>query len=350
MTRENRKIVKISKRKIQLTVVVIVVALIAWYGIAFSSRNSSPQIVDYDKSSGDGPNLSIAKPESVSISDGLRIMPPDNAISNQQISINDTREFLKTSYSASIKTRDVQGVVTSAKNIIKGNDGRVDNISSSEKRGYLTFVVPKSKFETFRSEIESLTHKKLFSETSLSQNLLGQKQSIEQQTSNIKKNLESLNEQKEALRLQHNQAVATINKELQSIRSQLSNIRKQIAETTDADVLNSLRSQESNYVSRENAQKQYLSRENSQYTAQNASLESQIKIQNTNLENVNTQDENFTENIETVEGRVDVKWISIWQMIKVFSPVSPEILVIVIIVIIWNILARLGYVPKFVWE
>ncbi|PIW08098.1 hypothetical protein COW38_01475, partial [Candidatus Collierbacteria bacterium CG17_big_fil_post_rev_8_21_14_2_50_45_7] len=69
-----------------------------------------------------------------------------------------------------------------------------------------------------------------------------------------------------------------------------------------------------------------------------------------NLENVNTQDENFTENIETVEGRVDVKWISIWQMIKVFSPVSPEILVIVIIVIIWNILARLGYVPKFVLE
>jgi len=347
MIHGGRKVVKISKRKVLLMAGVVVIALIAWYGRIFFIQKSLPKIVNYNRSYGDGPNLSIAKPESVGISDLSRMMPDRN---NQQISVSDTREFLKTNYSAVIKTRDVQTVVTSVKNIVKGNDGRVDNISSSELNGYLTFVVPKSKYEAFRSEIESLTHKKLFSETSLSQNLLGQKQSIEQQTSNIKKNLESLNEQKEALRLQHNQAVATINKELQSIRSQLSNIRKQIAETTDADVLNSLRSQESNYVSRENAQKQYLSRENSQYTAQNASLESQIKIQNTNLENVNTQDENFTENIETVEGRVDVKWISIWQMIKVFSPVSPEILVIVIIVIIWNILARLGYVPKFVLE
>ena len=349
MIHGGRKVVKISKRKVLLMAGVVVIALIAWYGRIFFIQKSLPKIVNYNQSYGDGPNLSIAKPESVGISD-LSKMMPDYFRNNQQISVSDTREFLKTNYSAVIKTRDVQTVVTSVKNIVKGNDGRVDNISSSELNGYLTFVVPKSKYEAFRSEIESLTHKKLFSETSLSQNLLGQKQSIEQQTSNIKKNLESLNEQKEALRLQHNQAVATINKELQSIRSQLSNIRKQIAETTDADVLNSLRSQESNYVSRENAQKQYLSRENSQYTAQNASLESQIKIQNTNLENVNTQDENFTENIETVEGRVDVKWISIWQMIKVFSPVSPEILVIVIIVIIWNILARLGYVPKFVWE
>jgi len=349
MIHGGRKVVKISKRKVLLMAGVVVIALIAWYGRIFFIQKSLPKIVNYNQSYGDGPNLSIAKPESVGISD-LSKMMPDYFRNNQQISVSDTREFLKTNYSAVIKTRDVQTVVTSVKNIVKGNDGRVDNISSSELNGYLTFVVPKSKYEAFRSEIESLTHKKLFSETSLSQNLLGQKQSIEQQTSNIKKNLESLNEQKEALRLQHNQAVATINKELQSIRSQLSNIRKQIAETTDADVLNSLRSQESNYVSRENAQKQYLSRENSQYTAQNASLESQIKIQNTNLENVNTQDENFTENIETVEGRVDVKWISIWQMIKVFSPVSPEILVIVIIVIIWNILARLGYVPKFVLE
>jgi len=295
MIHGGRKVVKISKRKVLLMAGVVVIALIAWYGRIFFIQKSLPKIVNYNRSYGDGPNLSIAKPESVGISD-LSKMMPDYFRNNQQISVSDTREFLKTNYSAVIKTRDVQTVVTSVKNIVKGNDGRVDNISSSELNGYLTFVVPKSKYEAFRSEIESLTHKKLFSETSLSQNLLGQKQSIEQQTSNIKKNLESLNEQKEALRLQHNQ------------------------------------------------------RENSQYTAQNASLESQIKIQNTNLENVNTQDENFTENIETVEGRVDVKWISIWQMIKVFSPVSPEILVIVIIVIIWNILARLGYVPKFVLE
>ena len=354
-----RKIVRISKRKVRAVFLVMILAIGVWYGVmsyikTISSRyGGGIQVQNSGITTGsapadttirdgifyDTPSFKIANPESVNMKN-----------LNGQIGIGDTREFLKTSYSSIIKTREVQSVVTSVKNIVKGNDGRVDNISSSELNGYLTFVVPKSKFEAFRTEVEALTHKKLYAETSTSQNLLGQKQSIEQQTANIQKNLESLNEQKEALKVSHAKTVATINKELQSIRTQLASIRKQIAETTDNDALNSLRSQESNYVVRETSQKQYLSSENSQYTAQNASFESQISYQNTNLENVNKQDENFTENIETVDGRVDVRWVSIWQLIKIFSPIPAEILVVVLAIIIWNILAKLNVVPKFVLE
>jgi hypothetical protein len=352
-----RKIVRISKRKLGLVFVGILAGLAIWYGVVSYNRNiayrykggiqvqnsgtmegDSRAITNVGRSY-DAPELRISKPESVPITN-----------MGKQIGIDDTREFLKTSYSSIIKTRDVQSVVTSVKNIVKGNDGRVDNISSSELNGYLTFVVPKTKFEAFRTEVEALTHQKLYSETSTSQNLLGQKQSIEDQTSNINKNLASLNEQKEALKVSHAKAVAVINKELQSIRTELANVRKQIAETTDTDALNSLRSQESSYVSRETAQKQKLSTENSQYTAQNSSLETQITYQNTNLENVNKQDENFTENIETVDGRVDVRWVSIWQLIKIFSPIPAEILVVLLVIIFWNILAKLNVVPKFVLE
>lgn len=356
-----RKIIRISKRKLGLVFVGMVAGLAIWYGAMSYNRNiayrykdgiqvhnsgittgSAPADVTNVGKSYDAPELIISKPESVPITNIGNI--------GKKIGIDDTREFLKTSYSSIIKTRDVQSVVTSVKNIVKGNDGRVDNISSSELNGYVYFVVPKSKFEAFRTEVEALTHKKLYSENSSSQNLLGQKQSIEEQTGNIKKSLESLEAQKEALKVSHAKTVATINKELQSIRTQLASIRKQIAETTDNDALNSLRSQESSYVSRETMQKQKLSTENSQYTAQNSSLETQITYQNTNLENVNKQDENFTENIETVDGSVDVRWVSIWQLIKIFSPIPAEILVALLVIIIWNILAKLNVVPKFVLE
>lgn len=349
MERSTRKIVKISKRKVRSTVVVIVIALIAWFGISFYTQTSRTRIDGYVNSPG---GITIGKPESVniggSIANSVSKMMPDAYRNNQQVSISDTREFLKTNYSASIKTRDVQGVVTSLKNIVKGNDGRVDNISSSDKRGYLTFVVPKSKFETFRNEIEGLTHKKLFAETSSSQNLLREKQSMEEQTSNINSSLESLKQQKESLLSRHTQTVASINKELSSIRTQLNDVRKNIAATEDPDTLTSLRNQESMLSTRETTQKQKLATENNNYSTQNANLDNQIKSQEANLVNVNKQDTKFVENIETVNGSIDVSWISIWQMIKAFSPVSPEILIIVLVVIIWNILARLRFVPKFV--
>lgn len=348
MLEKGRRVIRISKRTLGLVALIIAIALFAWYRM--SSGQVRPMRFDdagTTTSYGGQVDLKIANPENVGIA-----FPPEEVSkpyrNDQSISIGDTREFLKTSYSARVLTRNVQDVVTQAKNIVKGNDGRIDRMSSSEKNGYLTFVVPKSKFEAFRTEIEGLTHKKLFSETSSSQNLLSQKQSIEEQTNSIKAALESLRQQKESLLASHTQAVAAINKELQSIRSELSAVRKKIEETTDATMLESLRNQETTLVSRETTQKQKLTTENSKYMAADASLDNQIKSQNASLENVAKRDEKFSENIETVDGSIDVRWVSIWQMIEKFSPVPPEILIVVLVIIVWNVLARLSLVPKFV--
>lgn len=348
MLEKGRKVIRISKRTLGLVALISAIALFAWY--LMGSGRIGPMRFDdagTTTSYGGEVDLKIANPESV----GIAVPPEERSKpyrNNEPISIGDTREFLKTSYSARVLTRNVQDVVTQAKNIVKGNDGRVDNISSSEKSGYLTFVVPKSKFETFSKEIEGLVPKKLISVTSSSQNLLSQKQSIEEQTDSINAALESLRQQKETLLASHTQALAAINKELQSIRSELSAIRKMIKETTDASTLETLRNQETTLVSRESAQKQKMATENSKYIAADASLDNQIKSQNASLENVAKRDENFTENIETVIGSIDVRWVSIWQMIEKFSPVPPEILIVVLAIIVWNVLARLSLVPKFV--
>jgi Ca2+/Na+ antiporter len=114
-------------------------------------------------------------------------------------SISDTREFLKTSYASEIKTRDVSDTVKDVKNSVKGADGRIDSLESSEKYGYISFVVPKSKFEAFRDEIESLTHEKLYTEDISSKNLLTQKQGIEEQETDVNYRLTNIQIEKERI-------------------------------------------------------------------------------------------------------------------------------------------------------
>ena len=351
MAPSSRRAVKISKKAVSIFVVV---AILAWMATTMLPPNitNMKRMGEYGSlSMGSGDvGLSIGRPESVGESSSSLIMPPDYPNNNRQAPIGDTREFLKTNYSSSIRTREVQDIVNSAKNIVKGNDGRIDAISSSVKSGHLSFVVPKSKFETFREEIEKLTHKKLFSETSSSQNLIGEKRSIEERTVEIETSLENLKQQQEKLFSTHTQSLATINRELSSIRSELSALRKTIDETQDANILSTLRSQESVLINRESVQRQRLTTENNNYANQNNNLDKQIAAQNAALSAVTNKDEAFMQNIETVNGYINVSWISYWDMAKAFSPIHPTIVVVLLAMILWNILARLGYVPKFVLE
>jgi hypothetical protein len=265
---------------------------------------------------------------------------------DNQPSISDTREFLKTNYSANIKTRKVQDVTTEVKNIVKGADGRVDSISSNEKRGYISFVVPKSKFEAFKNEIEKITHKKLFTENESSQNLLIQKQGIEEQTTNIVNTLSNLKSQKEALNTKHTQTVTTINKELARIKNELTTLRTIIATTTEPTSLSSLRIQETSYIQKDSTQRKKLSDENSNYVIQSQNLDNSISNYNNNLANISKQDSQFTDNIETVNGSVSVEWINLWQLARVFSPIPPLLVILILVILAWIYLSRKNYIPR----
>ena len=154
---QEQKTVTVSIKKIlKWLSVIIIVLLISRFGYLLS-RNNSSSLRSY---SNEIPMITFTD-------------------SGSSSSISDTREFMKTSYSGNIKTRDVKNISRDIRGIIRDMDGRIDNEDISEKYGRIDFVIPKSNLDDFRDEIESLVHAKLYTETTSSQNLLNEKKSID---------------------------------------------------------------------------------------------------------------------------------------------------------------------------
>ncbi len=350
---DSRKVIKVSKKKIKIVFIILGILVLLVLGafffriFGFNGGRYGATLEQLD------PSMVPSLPNTMEYDNsGSRdMMITSNYYPDyQKPTISDTREFLKTNFSASIKTRDVKNVVQEVTNIVKGSDGRIDSSDSTEKYGRISFVVPKSKFESFQDQIENIAHKKLYTENISSQNLLNQKQNIEEQTGNIVNTLGNLQNQKATLLTNHNQTVSTINKELSRLKSELVSLRAVIAQTTDPLVLAPLRVQESTLLKQEVAQKQKLSTENSTYTIQNQNLDNLINNSNNNLTEVNKQDSQFTDNIETVEGYVGVEWINLWQMAKIFSPIHPTFIIIILLIITWIILKRKQKIPRIEFQ
>ncbi len=285
-----------------------------------------------------------------SLERSISISKNSNYYQDQTPTIEDTREFIKMSYNSTIKTRKVSEIVTNVKNIIAGADGRVDSFNSSEKRGYISFVVDKDKFEDLRSQVAKLVNAKLYVENISGQNLLSQKQNIEEQATATINTLESLKNQLASLEKSHTQNVSAINKQLSSIRSQLTSVRASIAVTTDPTIMTSLRSQETLLMQQESTQNTKLGNENKSYNSQKQNLNNDINAWNNNLTYVSNQDMQFTNNVETVNGYITVSWISYWDMAKLFSPIHPLLIIIILIFVSWLPLRHKKIMPKVVIE
>ncbi|HEY5589195.1 MAG TPA: hypothetical protein VIK86_09615 [Candidatus Paceibacterota bacterium] len=344
--KRERKVIKISKKKFTIVTVIIVVILLFVAWAAMSVVTNTFGIGAREKMTGQ--NIVPSMP---SINDNLGssnkgIVQQPDYYGNPQPNITDNREFLKTNYSATIKTRNVSEVIQDVTNIVKGADGRIDNSYSSEKSGRVSFVVAKSKFEQFKNQIESITNKKLYTETISSKNLLNQKQNIEEQTGNIVNTLANLQSQKTTLENSHIQTVTIINKEITRIKAELVSVREVIATSTEPLVLESFRNQESALIKQEAVQKTKLTNENNSYLAQSQNLDNLINNYNEGLTVVNKQDSQFTDNIETVNGYVDVNFVSLWEIAEIFSPIHPSIIIIILVILIWIYLKRKGTIPR----
>ena len=102
MENNNQKVIRISRKKLIITLVILAVFGLV-IGIILNSLSTARM-----KSA-----PSIETGMAPLVSDG-RFAYPDYY--NEQSDITDTREFLKTSYSATLKTRDVSEVVKEVKN------------------------------------------------------------------------------------------------------------------------------------------------------------------------------------------------------------------------------------------
>lgn len=342
MEQHQRRVIRVSRTNFVVGVVLLLIAL-AWL-------SGGRMVVDMMSFVG----TEDSTPAMPSIMDSVGVAKSDPDYYpypryQDDPSITDTREFLKVNYSATIQTRDVPRVVTEVKNIIKGADGRIDDLYSSDKSGRIGFVVAKSKFEAFRAEVEALTNKKLYVESISSRNLLGQRQNIEGRMSTIVGSLDGLTAQRTALVTAHTQTVSDIQRELTRISTELTAVRTQIADTSNAQILTSLRSEEAALVDGDAVERQRLSDENNSYAAKKQNLDAQIANYTTGLATVTKEDRQFTDNIETVNGSVYVRWVSLWELAHIFSPVSPIIIIVLLVIAVWFYLRHFGFIPRVEW-
>jgi chromosome segregation ATPase len=273
--------------------------------------------------------------------------PPDYYRDPGTPSIKDDREFMKKSYSGSIKTRDVSDVARDVKSIVREFEGRVDNESVSEKYAYISFVVPKSEFDSFRDEVEDLTHQKLYTENISSQNQLSTKQQIEQQDEMAQKSLAQLEQEQKALSASHTKTVLALQKQLADIRTQLMYTKTSKASATEGtSEYNRFVLDEQIISQQEQALLDSINNTNSTYNSKNNVLKSRISGANGNIDNIKKTDEQFTDNIETVNGTIDIRWVSHWDLAKMFLPIHPTLAIIILAVIAWLLLRHKKYVPK----
>ena len=332
-----KKVIKVSKRKLMFFLFIIALLAFILIRLSFLSVNN---IGSY--------NTGVMYKTTQSGNNALeRMVPPEYyPYQNSTPSVNDTREFLKTSYSADIKTRNVKSALRDVKSAVRVASGRIDNLNENEKYGYVSFVIPKINFENFKDEIESITNEKLIVENISSENLLGQKQNIEEQNKNATDSLLTLQQQKKDLTSKHTQSINKFESNITELESKLVQIDLILPRISDSVQITALQGQRNTITGAIDQLKQQLLLENSSYNTKNQNLKNQIDSVNGELSGIAKQDTNFTNNIETVNGSIRVEWVSLWQLVKVFSPIHPTIIIVILVIIIWYILKRKSFLPK----
>ncbi|MDO8729265.1 MAG: DUF4349 domain-containing protein [bacterium] len=314
-----QKTIRVSRKKL-FWIVIILIIIGLWWAYQEPRYQILPAMMSGGYGVSDIVSPSTSAPKSP-IMENLGAIYPDYYRQNPDIT--DTRQFLKTSFSAEIKTRDVKDMVRDVRGIIRDVEGRIDNAQESEKYSYVSFVVPKSRFDAFRDEIENLTHERLITVNESSENLLGQKQSIEEQMQNATSTLADLQKQKIALATRHNQTLASLNAQLVALQNQVPYPTEQAF-----------------------AIQQNIDSENKSYSSQNQNLANSINQYKALITGIEKQDTQFANNIETVNGYISVNWVTYWQVTKIFSPIHPSIILIILAIILWKVLGRAGVVPK----
>lgn len=238
-----------------------------------------------------------------------------------EVPATDTREFLKTDYHATMRTRQVQELTRRAETTVRGSGGRVDQTSSSPKSGYVRFVIPASKFEAFRDEIESFVSSRYLSVTINSENLLPQKQSIEEQQKSVEEQLADLQAERKTLVANHTSTIRTLQSRLNAIGKELGDLNLEASLTPSDSVrytqiiarVDELSTERANVENR-------IANENASYRNNLDPLDAQIEYVETNLKAVKTQDQKLLDTVATVTGTITLQWISIWEIVQLYVP------------------------------
>jgi hypothetical protein len=229
------------------------------------------------------------------------------------VAATDTRELLKVNYNASMQTRDVAGLTRRVETTVRGHEGRIDQISASPKSGYVSFVVPMSKYDAFRGELEAMVKSKFLTVNIQSSNMLPQKQGLEEQQKQADKTLAEY----QASRLK---VVDTHASTVKSLQSQIDADNVRLAELRAQAPTYDLQNQIQGLVDEVASLKSQLAYENTSYKSRLESVDSSIKYAKEWQTAVKTQDQELLDNVATVNGSVSIEWISLWDMVHTYLP------------------------------
>src|SRR3989344_2365994 len=246
--------------------------------------------VGYSESSGAVPPMAAGVP---SRNGSVSSMPVYYPYPSPDVPVTDTREFLKIYYNASLRTRDVPGTTRRVETTVRGYDGRIDQQSSSEKYGYVSFALPQSKYDAFRAELEGLVGSRFLTVNISSQNLLSQKVSIEEQQKQADTSLAEYQSARQRLVNAHASAVQALQAKIDA------------PETTASD---------------RTLWQQQLASENATYAKRLASADANIKYAQEWQKAVQTQDQTLLNTVATVTGTVSIQWIGLWDIAQLYLP------------------------------
>ena len=225
----------------------------------------------------------------------------------------DTREFLKQYYNATLRTRDVNDLTQRIVTTVRGHEGRVDNTQSSEKYGYVQFVIPDTEFEGLKQEVEGMVGSRFLKVEMSAQNLLPQKQSIEEQQKQADTMLAEYEAARQRTVSAHTSATKSLQAQINVQTAKLSDLQKQPPSVERDAQIRQLEAVLIDY-------QQGLVNENASYAKKLATADANIKYAKERQKAVETQDQNLLDNVATVNGTISVQWISYWEIARLYLP------------------------------
>ena len=252
-------------------------------------------------------------PTSVQSVMGGGMQPDYYPYPSPNVPASDTRELLKVNYNASMQTRDVQGLTRRVETTVRGYDGRIDQESSSPKYGYVSFVVPQAKYEAFRDELEGLVDSRFLTVNISSQNLLPQKQSIEEQQEQAESTLADYKAARQKIVNAHANAIKSLQSQIDADAEELIFLR---AQTQTPQIQAQIQAMYDEWL----LLNQRLANENASYSSQLRNADANIAYAEKWQTAVETQDQALLDTVATVTGSVSLQWISYWAMAQLYLP------------------------------
>jgi hypothetical protein len=269
-----------------------------------------------------------------------------SASAPETLPITDTRELLKTDYSATVNSRNVMLTTQRLQTLVRGFGGRVDVASSGEQFGHVTFVLPADKLVTFRSELKSAFGDRFVTEQLGIQNMLPEKQGLEAQAEVLRKTIDQLRTSMSDLAAQHIAKVHTVQAQLSanlSARTSLTNEQRLHPERW-ADL-------QSNILELDRVRsglRNQLAQEDAAYASSKSSQEEKLRATEESLSSVQMQDSHLLETVATVRGGIDILHIGLFQVVNAYAPWHWTVsLVLLVCAVMSFILQRRAHIHKF---